>query len=297
MRRSKVDWFAGVPAALLCSVLAVSSSRGANAPAPADTSGVKSVEVPTSPEEKEKRLVEIEQMKRQNTKSTDPKEVEIDRLLGELKKDPKSYDTQYKLGNAYQDAGHTHSALAAYNEAVKLDPKQSRAWVNRGVVLKDLGRTADAEESFRKALAANPADALANVNLGDELLTQKKYQEAVDAYRKAIATDPNLPNAYYSLAIAFAESGLYRDAARSWRKCAELSTAAGTPSDKENADRAIENAKLMDEIIGDAEKALKDREDKKKELEGAQQRAAAKAAAGAPAEPEPAPPTGKNSTQ
>jgi len=150
-----------------------------------------------------------------------------------------------------------------------------------------LGRAADAEESFRKALAVNPDDPLAQINLGDELLTQKKYQEAVDAYRKAIKVNPDLPNAYYSLAIAFAEAGLYRDAARSWRKCAERAQAAGTPGNKETADRALENAKLMDEIISDAEKALKERETKKKELEGAQKRAAAGAGA-APAASAPA---------
>jgi tetratricopeptide (TPR) repeat protein len=258
-------------------VIALGSLAGsawAQAKAPGDTAAAKgqSTTAPVSQEEKEKRLIELEGMKRQN--STDPKEVEVDRLLAEVAKDPKNFDLQYKLANAYQEAGHKHSALAAYNEAVKLDPKQSRAWVNRGVVLKDLGRAADAEESFRKALAANPDDPLAQINLGDELLTQKKYQEAVDAYRKALKVDPDLPNAYYSLAIAFAESGLYRDAARSWRKCAERAQAAGSPGNQETADRALENAKLMDEIISDAEKALKERETKAKELEGAQKRAA-----------------------
>lgn len=252
----------------------------------------KSVVYPKTTEEKEKQFVEIEATKRRNTKTTDPKEQEIDRLLEEVAKNPQSFETQYKLGGAYHAAGHTHSALAAYNEAVKIDGKQSKAWVNRGVVLKDLGRGEDAEESFRKALEVDPNDALANINLGDELLTQKKYQDAVDAYRKAIRIDPKLANAYYSLAIAFAESGLYRDAARSWRKCAELAQATGRPSDKEDADRALENAKLMDEIISDADKALKDRAEKQAELEGAEKRAAAKAAtpgAGAESTPQPDP--------
>ena len=249
--------------------------------APADTSGVvKSAIIPKTPEEKEKQLVDMEAAKRQNSKSTDPKEQEIDRLIAEAAQNPTSFDAQYKLANAYHEAGHTHSSLAAFNEAVKLDPKQSKAWVNRGVVLKDLGRGEDAEESFRKALEMNPNDALANINLGDELLTQKKYQDAVDSYRKAIRLDPKLANAYYSMAIAFAESGLYRDAARSWRKCAELAQATGKPGDKEDADRALENAKLMDEIIADADKALKDRAEKQKELDGAQKRAAAAQAAG-----------------
>lgn len=267
---------AGMLGILLFGSIASSQTQTSSQPAAGDSASVvQHAVIPKTTEEKEKQFVEIEAAKRANTKATDPKEQEIDRLLAEVKKNPQNFEAQYKLANAYHEAGHTHSALAAYNEAVKIDPKQSKAWVNRGVVLKDLGRGEDAEESFRKALEVNPNDALANVNLGDELLTQKKYQEAVDAYRKAIRIDPKVANAYYSLAIAFAESGLYRDAARSWRKCAELAQATGKPADKEDADRALENAKLMDEILADADKALKDRADKQKELEGAQKRAAA----------------------
>ena len=141
------------------------------------------------------------------------------------------------------------------------------AWVNRGVVLKELGRSDEAAESFKKAIAASPTDALAQINLGDILLTQKKYGPAVDAYRTAIRLDPKFPNSYYSLAIAFAESGLYRDAARAWRKCAELAAAPGENADPGTAERALENAKLMDEIIADADKEMKERAAKQQELE------------------------------
>jgi tetratricopeptide (TPR) repeat protein len=237
------------------------SAKPAKAPASAPASGDT-----LSAEQKEKSYRDFEDAKRKNLATSnpnDPMEVEINRLLAEVEKTPASYELRYDLANAYHRAGHTHTALAAYDEALKLDDKQSRAWVNRGVVLKELGRAADAEESFRKALAVNSADPLAHINLGDELLVQKRYQEAVDAYRTAIKLDATLPNTYYSLAIAFAESGLYRDASRSWRKSAELSTALGTEQDKQNASRALENAKLMDEIVVDAEKELKAREEKK----------------------------------
>lgn len=238
------------------------SAKPAKAPAdaytPVDT---------LSAEQKEQQYIDFETAKRKNQATTnpnDPNEVEINRLLAEVEKSPKDYGLRYDLANAYHRAGHTHSALAAYDEAVKLDDKQSRAWVNRGVVLKELGRPTDAEKSFRKALEINPDDALGHINLGDELLVQKRYPEAVDEYRAAIRLDPKLPNVYYSLAISFAESGLYRDASRAWRKSADLSVALGTEIDKQNASRAIENAKLMDEIVADAEKELKAREEKKK---------------------------------
>ncbi len=218
--------------------------------------------------ETDKKNAEAEAQRRAAMKTKDAREQAIDELLSQVETAPDSYDLRYALANAYHESAHLHSALVQFNEAVRIDSTQSRAWVNRGVVLKELGRTQDAEESFRKALAANPQDGLAHINLGDMLLTQKKYPAAVDAYRTAIRIDPTFPNSYYSLAIAFAESGLYRDAARAWRKCAELATARGGASDPATAERSLENAKLMDEIIADAERELKEREAKKMELEG-----------------------------
>jgi tetratricopeptide (TPR) repeat protein len=234
-------------------------------PAPADT---------MSPEEKsrqqaetDKRAAEMEGRRHDVLKASDPKEQKIDGLLAQVEKSPDDYDLRYQLANAYHEAGHLHSALLQFGEAIRIDPSKSRASVNRGVVLKELGRTDDAEAAFRQAIAANPEDALAQINLGDVLLTQKKYQPAVDAYRVAIRLDPKYPNAYYSLAIAFAESGLYRDAARAWRKCAELATVAGENADPGTAERALENAKLMDDIIADADKEIRERAAKQKELE------------------------------
>ncbi len=231
-----------------------------------------------TPEEQaaiDQKSVEMETRRRENlqTRATDPREQEIDRLLAEVEKSPNDFDLRYKLGNAYHEGGHLFSALGEFEKAVDIDPAQSRAWVNRGVVLKELGRTEDAEASFRRAVTANPEDALAHINLGDVLLTQKDYHDAVDAYRTAIRIDPAFPNTYYSLAIAFAESGLYRDAARSWRRCAEL--AAGDQGDRGTADRALENAKLMDEIIADAERELAEREAKRQELQGSSAQPAA----------------------
>lgn len=249
-------------------------------PAPADSLG---------PEEKARRqaaadeqAAEMEKRSHDSLKDTDPREQEIEALLAEVEKSPRDYDLRYKLANAYHVAGHLHSALLQFTEAVRIDSTQSRAWVNRGVVLKELGRSDEAAESFKKAIAASPTDALAQINLGDILLTQKKYGPAVDAYRTAIRLDPKFPNSYYSLAIAFAESGLYRDAARAWRKCAELAAAPGENADPSTAERALENAKLMDEIIADADKEMKDRAAKKQELESG---AGPEAAPGAGAKP------------
>jgi tetratricopeptide (TPR) repeat protein len=226
-----------------------------------------------SPEEKAKKQQEADQRsvgfetrQREHTE-VDAREKVINGLLAQVEKSPENFDLRFKLANAYHEGSYPHSAFAQYNEAVRIDSTHSKAWVNRGVVLKDLGRIEEAEASFRRALAINGDDALAHINLGDMLLTQKKYPEAVDAYRRAMKLDPTSPNAYYSLAISFAEAGMYRDAARSWRKSAELSKARGSALDKGNAERALENAKLMEDIVADAAEELKAREEKKREIE------------------------------
>jgi tetratricopeptide (TPR) repeat protein len=262
--------------AILIAVLAGELAPRALARADAGTPPAGTVTVPAdtlSPAQKaaqradlDAKEAEMEQRRHDALKGGDPREKDIDSLLVLVEKSPNDYELRYKLANAYHGAGHLHSALLQYTAATRVDSTKSRAWVNRGVVLKELARTEEAEATFRKALAANPNDALAHVNLGDILLTQKKYDQAVDAYRAAIRSDPAFPNSYYSLAIAFAESGLYRDAARSWRKCAELA-GSGPNADPATAERALENAKLMDEIIADADKELKERAAKKKELE------------------------------
>lgn len=221
--------------------------------------------------EKDRRNAELEEARRAGRSgAADPREQAIDNALAAVKADSTNGDLHYKLANAYHDAGYLHSALQHYNESLRIDAGSSRAWVNRGVVLKELNRHDEATSSFQKALEIDPDDSLAYVNLGDELLMLKRYQEAVDQYRTALEKDPGNAAAYYSLAISFAETGMYRDAARAWRKCAELAN-AGEGEGSDTARRALENAKLMEDIVKDAQQQLEERAKLKQELESKQQ--------------------------
>ncbi|MGD8395524.1 MAG: tetratricopeptide repeat protein [Candidatus Eiseniibacteriota bacterium] len=233
----------------------------------------------------DERSVELEASRRERRgPSADPREQLIDSLEQELESDPENADVHYKLANAYQDAGYLHSALRHYNEAVRIDASHSRAWNNRGSVLKELNRHDQAIESFHKALEINPEDVMAIVNLGDEYLLQKRYQQAVDQYRSALKIDPEFVNAFYSMAITFAETGMYRDAARAWRQAAELAVDQ-QGDDSSIAKRATENAKLMEDIVADAQKQIEKRKALEEQLgaqgEGQGGEAAGSASAGA----------------
>jgi tetratricopeptide (TPR) repeat protein len=222
---------------------------------------------PDTAADQDRQSADLEEQRRaRRGPSSDPREQRIDELTAQLADDPNNATLLYQLGNAYQEAGYLHSALQHFTESVRIDSTNSRAWNNRGSVLKDLNRHDEAIASFERALAIDPQDVKAHVNLGDEYLLQKRYQQAVDKYRQALAIDPKSVNAFYSLAISFAETGMYRDAARCWRRAAELETEQHG-ADSEIAKRAIENAKLMEEIVADAQQQIKEREEVKKQLE------------------------------
>jgi tetratricopeptide (TPR) repeat protein len=220
----------------------------------------------TDQAEIDRKSAELEEARRARRTASDPREQAIDDLVKQLESNPDDAELHYKLGNAYHDAGYLHSAFQHFDKSVALESGWSKTWVNRGVVLKELNRREEAMESFEKALEIDPNDPLAHVNLGDEYLWQKLYQQAVDSYRTALELNERCAPAYYSLAIAFAETGMYRDAARAWRKCAEIAEEVEGP-DSETFKRATENAKLMEDIIEDAQKQLEEREKVKRELE------------------------------
>lgn len=82
-------------------------------------------------------------------------------------------NTLISRGNAYDDNGNPTSALADYNQAIKLDPNSSSAYYNRGV-------------AYDK---------------------QKKYQLALADYTKSIEANPEYASPYRNRAVIYDKLG------------------------------------------------------------------------------------------
>jgi tetratricopeptide (TPR) repeat protein len=114
-------------------------------------------------------------------------------------KDPNLQLIMARLGDAYDSAGRTDDAIAAYQRAIELKP--SFAYYNNlGGIYGRAGKVDEAASMYQKAAELDPAQAAqAWRNFGITMYNANKYKEAVDPLKKATELDPKNPQAWYLL--------------------------------------------------------------------------------------------------
>src|SRR5215510_7151689 len=114
-------------------------------------------------------------------------------------KDPNLQLIMARLGDAYDSAGRTDDAIAAYKRAIELKP--SFAYYNNlGGIYGRAGKVDEASAAYQKAAELDPAQAAqAWRNFGITMYNANKYKEAVDPLKKATELDPKNPQAWYLL--------------------------------------------------------------------------------------------------
>jgi tetratricopeptide (TPR) repeat protein len=117
-------------------------------------------------------------------------------------KDPNLHLIMARLGDAYEAAGRTDDAIAAYKQAIALKP--SAAYYNNlGGILGRAGKIDDATAAYQKAAELDPTTAAqAWRNFGITLYNAGRLQEAVAPLEKATQLDPKSAQAWYLLAAA-----------------------------------------------------------------------------------------------
>jgi tetratricopeptide (TPR) repeat protein len=104
-----------------------------------------------------------------------------------------------RLGDAYDAAGRTDDAIAAYKRAIELKP--SFAYYNNlGGVYGRAGKIDDASAAYQKAAELDPAQAAqAWRNFGITMYNANKYKEAVEPLKKSTELDPKNAQSWYLL--------------------------------------------------------------------------------------------------
>ena len=140
-----------------------------------------------------------------------------DELLSEseaaAQANPDSPEAQFKLGNAYYQAGRLESAVEAYQTAIELDPNYQAAYANLGVTYYQLQQFELAARQYEKAIELDPQDGDVAYNLGALYLQQALSQEnqpdlellnqAVAQLEQAQEISPNLAEPYFTLGVAY----------------------------------------------------------------------------------------------
>ena len=148
---------------------------------------------------------------------------------------PASAEVQALAGTAYQYAGQSDDALAAYKKAVQLAPnnmeyrstyglllglnkqyepgiaelqkvtgsagyKDAAGWVNLGWLYRNVDppKAAESAAAYHKALQIDPKNAQAALGLGWAHLTGTQYDQAIEAFNKAIALDKTTAGEAYN---------------------------------------------------------------------------------------------------
>lgn len=107
---------------------------------------------------------------------------------------------ELNLGEAYEDAGDTESALAHYERALHWQPGARGAHTRIGAIL---ARRGELERAFRHLLLAvrlDPLDAAAHVELGTLLLRTGRLEAAQAALARALELEPGNASARYRMA-------------------------------------------------------------------------------------------------
>jgi len=103
------------------------------------------------------------------------------------------------MGNALRETGQFHSALIAFDVALKINPKDIGALNGKGNVLKQMDCLAEAEACFQEALAVKPGHTAVMNNLAVVRSRQNDFDGAEALYEEALAKHPAFPEALSNL--------------------------------------------------------------------------------------------------
>ena len=96
-----------------------------------------------------------------------------------ISQDSSLAEAYYQRGNAYDDLGEPHLAVADYAEAVAIKGDYLQAFYNRGVVLARLGRHNEAIIDFDQVVELSPSISNAYLNRGASLDEIGEHDQAI----------------------------------------------------------------------------------------------------------------------
>ncbi|WP_298912722.1 tetratricopeptide repeat protein [uncultured Nostoc sp.] len=137
--------------------------------------------------------------------------------------------TWFYQGLSQAKTGDLLSAIASYDQAIKLQPEFSEYWFNRGLTLFHLERFDEAIASYETATKLKPDYYKAWYNRGGTLGELGYFEEAIASFDKAIEIKPDYQEAWSSKGLALLKLGWLPEAISSYDQALHLE-----PEDQEN---------------------------------------------------------------
>lgn len=125
-------------------------------------------------------------------------------LIEEFPENPALWSNR---GNAKVSQNNLKSAIADFDQAIKLAPAATDPYLNRGTAWEGLGEWEKAIADYRQLLELDPQDAMDYNNLGNAFAGQGNWTEAIAYYQKATELAPNFAFARANYALALYQIG------------------------------------------------------------------------------------------
>ena len=155
-----------------------------------------------------------------------------------------------QAAQAYNDRGVTlaeqgkfKSAIAAFNQAIKIYPTFENAHNNLGLALSSQNQFAEAEAAFKQALAINPQNEETYNNLGIALGSQGNFTEAISVFNQAVQINPNEPVSYQNLGVAFWSQGKVPEAVASLQRAKKLYASQNRQQEVQHIEKIIQQVR------------------------------------------------------
>ena len=125
-------------------------------------------------------------------------------------------------GNAKHDLDRHEDALADHDEAIRLKPDLPEAYNNRGNAKHDLGRHEDAIADYDEAVRLKPDLAEAYSNRGSAKARLGRHEDAIADHNEAIRLKPDYAEAYNNRGNAKHDLGRHEDAIADYDEAVRL---------------------------------------------------------------------------
>ncbi|WP_144238480.1 tetratricopeptide repeat protein, partial [[Scytonema hofmanni] UTEX B 1581] len=113
----------------------------------------------------------------------------------------------FEQGNLFFAGQDMISAIASYNQAVKIKSDDPKAWYMLGIALGNLGQFEEAVASYDEAVNIKSDDHQAWYNRGVALGNLGRFEEAVASFDEAVKIKSDLHEAWYNRGIALSDLG------------------------------------------------------------------------------------------
>ncbi len=149
-----------------------------------------------------------------------------------LEKNPKAYQVQVNIADAYKEKGDYEKAKELYDKIIDLSANDAtlgrevsgKAYAGIGDIFLKQNKLAEAQEYFRRSIERSPKDEVLAYNVGEIYFSNQNLPEAKKYFELAMQIRPEWPDPYLKMGYVFLNTGDNEGAIEMFEKFLTLET-------------------------------------------------------------------------